>query len=109
VALGLRFYSDATKRAHLSATEACHRKLTATGADLTAYNSTESAADVADLRKVLGSCPHLPVSRLTLQPVSEVDAAAGRGELDATTDGEEVSALRGAPDTATGLNASTRL
>jgi pimeloyl-ACP methyl ester carboxylesterase len=53
-ALGLRFYSGATKRAHLAATEACHRKLTATGADLSAYNSTESAADVADLRKTLG-------------------------------------------------------
>jgi pimeloyl-ACP methyl ester carboxylesterase len=50
----LRFYSEATKRAHLAATEACHHKLTATGADLSAYNSTESAADVADLRKVLG-------------------------------------------------------
>lgn len=54
VALGLRFYSEATKRAHLGATEACHRKLTATGAVLSAYNSTESAADFADLRKVLG-------------------------------------------------------
>src|SRR6185503_8115097 len=54
VALGLRFYSEATKRAHLAATEVCHRKLTATGAVLRAYNSTESAADFADLRKVLG-------------------------------------------------------
>jgi pimeloyl-ACP methyl ester carboxylesterase len=52
--LGLRFYSDATKRAHLAATEACHRELAATGAELSAYNSTESAADFADLRKVLG-------------------------------------------------------
>jgi pimeloyl-ACP methyl ester carboxylesterase len=52
--LGLRFYSEATKRAHLSATEACHRELAATGADLSAYNSTESAADFADLRTVLG-------------------------------------------------------
>jgi pimeloyl-ACP methyl ester carboxylesterase len=52
--LGLRFYSEATKRAHLAATEACHREFTATGADLSAYNSTESAADFADLRKVLG-------------------------------------------------------
>jgi pimeloyl-ACP methyl ester carboxylesterase len=52
--LGLRFYSEATKRAHLAATEACHRHLAATGADLSAYNSTESAADFADLRKVLG-------------------------------------------------------
>ncbi len=52
--LGLRFYSEATKRAHLAATEACHRELTATGADLSAYNSTESAADFAELRDVLG-------------------------------------------------------
>ena len=51
--LGLRFYSEATKRANLAATEACHRELTATGATLSAYNSTESAADFADLRKVL--------------------------------------------------------
>src|SRR5262245_30953358 len=33
----------------------CHRHLAATGADLSAYNSTENAADFADLRKVLGS------------------------------------------------------
>jgi pimeloyl-ACP methyl ester carboxylesterase len=52
--LHLRFYSEATKRAHLGATEACHRELAATGADLSAYNSTESAVDFADLRKVLG-------------------------------------------------------
>ncbi len=52
--LGMRFYSDATKRAHLAATEACRRELTATGANLSAYNSSESAADLADLRKVLG-------------------------------------------------------
>jgi pimeloyl-ACP methyl ester carboxylesterase len=52
--LGLRFYSETTKRAHLAATEACHRELAATGADLSAYNSTENAADFADLRKVLG-------------------------------------------------------
>ena len=52
--LGMRFYSEATKRAHLAATEACHRELAAAGADLSAYNSTESAADFADLRKVLG-------------------------------------------------------
>ncbi len=51
--LGLRFYSAATKRAHLAATEACHGKLIATGANLSAYNSTESVADLADLRKVL--------------------------------------------------------
>src|SRR5262245_54545300 len=52
--LGLRFYSKATERAHLAATEACHREFAATGADLSVYNSTESAADFTDLRKVLG-------------------------------------------------------
>jgi pimeloyl-ACP methyl ester carboxylesterase len=52
--LGLRFYSEATERAHLAATKVCHQELAATGADLSAYNSTESAADFADLRKVLG-------------------------------------------------------
>jgi hypothetical protein len=55
------------------------------------------------------NCPHLPISLLTLQPASEVDAAAGRGELDAATDGEEVNTGREALDAATGLNASTRL
>jgi len=51
--LDLRFYSEATKRGHLAATEACHRELAATGADLSAYNSTENAADFADLRRAL--------------------------------------------------------
>ena len=52
--LGMRFYSEATKRAHLAATEACHRDFTATGAEVSAYSSTENAADFADLRKLLG-------------------------------------------------------
>ena len=52
--LGLRFYSEATKRAHLAATEACHHELAATGTDLSTYNSTENAADLADLRTALG-------------------------------------------------------
>jgi pimeloyl-ACP methyl ester carboxylesterase len=52
--LGLRFYSESTMRAHVAATESCHRDLAATGAELSAYNSTESAADFADLRSVLG-------------------------------------------------------
>ena len=49
--LGLRFYSEATKRApNLASTEACHGASSlATGANLSAYNSTESAADLADL------------------------------------------------------------
>ena len=52
--LPLLLRGDFTKRAHVAATEACHRELAATGADLSVYNSTESAADFADLRKVLG-------------------------------------------------------
>jgi pimeloyl-ACP methyl ester carboxylesterase len=52
--LGLRYYSEATKRAHVAATQACRNQLAATGADLAAYNSSESADDLADLRNVLG-------------------------------------------------------
>jgi pimeloyl-ACP methyl ester carboxylesterase len=51
--LGFRFYSAATRRAHLAATEACHRRLTALWVDLNAYNTTENAADFADLRRAL--------------------------------------------------------
>jgi pimeloyl-ACP methyl ester carboxylesterase len=52
--LSLRFYSESTKRKHLRATADCHRQLFATGADLSSYNSSENAADFADLRTVLG-------------------------------------------------------
>jgi pimeloyl-ACP methyl ester carboxylesterase len=52
--LGMRYYSDATKRAHVAATQACRNQLAATGADLAAFNSSQSADDLADLRKVLG-------------------------------------------------------
>lgn len=52
--LGMRFYSETTKHAHLAATQSCRRELASTDANLSAYNSTESAADLADLRKVLG-------------------------------------------------------
>ena len=38
----------------MAATEACRRELTATGANLGAYNSAQSVADLVDLRKVLG-------------------------------------------------------
>jgi pimeloyl-ACP methyl ester carboxylesterase len=51
--LSLRFYSESTKRIHLRATAECHRELIATGADLPSYNSSENAADFADLRTVL--------------------------------------------------------
>lgn len=36
------------------AVRTCHDRLAATGADLSSYNTTESAADIADLRKALG-------------------------------------------------------
>ena len=52
--IGLRFYSRSTKRAHLAATRGCRREVLAKGVDLSAYNSRESAADFADLRRVLG-------------------------------------------------------
>jgi pimeloyl-ACP methyl ester carboxylesterase len=52
--LSLRFYSESTKREHLRATADCHRELLATGANLPSYNSSENAADFADLRTVLG-------------------------------------------------------
>jgi pimeloyl-ACP methyl ester carboxylesterase len=52
--LGLRFYSESTKRLHLRATADCHRELLATGANLPSYNSSENAADFADLRTALG-------------------------------------------------------
>ncbi len=38
----------------LGAEEACHDRIAEDGVDFTAYNSAESAADVADLRRVLG-------------------------------------------------------
>ena len=38
----------------VAATRACHRRLVATGIDLGAYNTTENAADFADLRVALG-------------------------------------------------------
>ena len=51
--LSLRFYSESTKREHLRATADCHRELLPTGANLPSYNSSENAADFADLRTAL--------------------------------------------------------
>lgn len=46
--------SDVARTAILEAMTTCHRRLTAKGIDLAAYNSAESAADIADLRIALG-------------------------------------------------------
>ncbi|QES47147.1 transporter [Streptomyces venezuelae] len=53
-ATGLVSGAPATEREHIAATKACRDKLAATGADLSAYNDIESAADLADLRTTLG-------------------------------------------------------
>jgi pimeloyl-ACP methyl ester carboxylesterase len=43
-----------TRRKHVAATRKCRRELVARGIDLAAYNTTENAADFADLRRALG-------------------------------------------------------
>jgi pimeloyl-ACP methyl ester carboxylesterase len=52
--LALPLDSRANERRHVRATAACRARLTRERADLPAYNTTENAADVADLRKALG-------------------------------------------------------
>ncbi|MFJ4778820.1 alpha/beta fold hydrolase [Streptomyces sp. NPDC088762] len=52
--IGLVYDAPSTERAHVDATRVCREKLAAGGADLSAYNDTESAADYADLRTALG-------------------------------------------------------
>ncbi|MEU9037887.1 alpha/beta hydrolase [Streptomyces sp. NPDC048352] len=53
-ATGLVYDASSTERLHVEATKACRDQLAATGADLSAYNDIESAADLADLRAALG-------------------------------------------------------
>ncbi len=53
-ALGLVFGAPSTGRLHVEATRECREQLIGRGADLSAYNGTESAADYADLRVALG-------------------------------------------------------
>ncbi|MFB6807727.1 alpha/beta fold hydrolase [Streptomyces sp. NPDC056387] len=52
--VGLVYDAPSTGRLHVEATRACRARLAATGADLGAYNDTESAADYEDLRAALG-------------------------------------------------------
>ncbi|MFF1496049.1 alpha/beta fold hydrolase [Streptomyces sp. NPDC058304] len=52
-AVGLGYDAQQAEQLMLKAVKDCRRRLTADGVDLSAYNSTENAADFADLRKAL--------------------------------------------------------
>ncbi|MEV7526626.1 alpha/beta fold hydrolase [Streptomyces sp. NPDC091371] len=52
--VGLPSYAPQTEKLMLDAVKQCRDRLTADGTDLSAYNSTENAADFADLRTALG-------------------------------------------------------
>jgi pimeloyl-ACP methyl ester carboxylesterase len=52
-ALDLPLDGPRATRLNVRAARACYRRLVAAGVDLGAYNTTENAADVADLRKAL--------------------------------------------------------
>jgi pimeloyl-ACP methyl ester carboxylesterase len=52
-AVGLPSDSQAVETAHVAATKVCHDRLVAEGVDLSAFNTSENAADFADLRKAL--------------------------------------------------------
>ncbi|MGW6706047.1 alpha/beta fold hydrolase [Streptomyces sp. NPDC054956] len=52
--IGLVYDAPSTERLHVDATKACRDELAGRGADLSAYNDTESAADYNDLRTTLG-------------------------------------------------------
>jgi pimeloyl-ACP methyl ester carboxylesterase len=52
--LGLVYDAASTRVEHVAATSACRAQLVASGVDLAAYNTTENAADFADLRRALG-------------------------------------------------------
>ncbi len=51
---GLPFTSDAATAKDRAAVQACHDRWVAAGVDLSAYNTAENAADIADLRRALG-------------------------------------------------------
>lgn len=53
-AVGLPYDAPSTGRGLVRAAKECRDRLTAEGIDLTAYNTTENAADFAALRKALG-------------------------------------------------------
>jgi len=53
-AAGLAPTDPATGAKDIAATKACHDRLAAAGYDLSSYNTSENAADLADLRTALG-------------------------------------------------------
>jgi pimeloyl-ACP methyl ester carboxylesterase len=53
-AVGLVYDAASTGREQVAAVRACHRRLEREGIDLSAYDTLENAADVADLRRALG-------------------------------------------------------
>jgi pimeloyl-ACP methyl ester carboxylesterase len=53
-AVGRPFAADSTTTADSAAIAACRDQLAASGVDLAAYNTTENAADIAELRVALG-------------------------------------------------------
>jgi pimeloyl-ACP methyl ester carboxylesterase len=53
-AVGLVTSDPATRRRRTEAVRACRTRLAGAGYDLSAYNTTENAADIADLRTALG-------------------------------------------------------
>lgn len=52
--LGLVYDADSTRSEHVAAVTACRAQFVARGVDIAAYNTTENAADFADLRRTLG-------------------------------------------------------
>ena len=52
--VGLPFAAESTGAAETAAIKKCRDQLAAAGLDLAAYNSTENAADIADLKLALG-------------------------------------------------------
>lgn len=53
-AVSIPFAAESSTAADAAAIKECRDQLAATGVDLAAYNSTENAADIADLRVALG-------------------------------------------------------
>ena len=53
-AVSLPFAADSSTATDTEVVKACRDQLAATGVDLAAYNTTENAADIADLRVALG-------------------------------------------------------